>query len=215
MNTRANIMYFIEPFLEHADKERNVDYIRRMQRDIIRVVDAVCPEDGSGAANVKVVRKVLQGLNRKGFLLDQTVAEIEDCLKDRAAVAHAELGLSSPVNGADAEKTGTAPGSGAAGGDLNNGPKSARNGPLKLEKRQIEQRIEEDRERHKKRREHIWLVPADAGEKKLKLWEDGSDAGGDDSRMAGEEGDDLDHLEEYEEDEEDDRNGAANGGSGH
>jgi len=29
-----------------------------MQRDIIRVVDAVAPDDGSGAANVKVVRKV-------------------------------------------------------------------------------------------------------------------------------------------------------------
>ena len=58
MNTRANIMYFIEHFLEIATKERHNDYVRMMQRDIIRVVDAVCPEDGSGAANVKVVRKV-------------------------------------------------------------------------------------------------------------------------------------------------------------
>ena len=29
-----------------------------MQRDILRVVDAVAPSDGSGAANVKVVRRV-------------------------------------------------------------------------------------------------------------------------------------------------------------
>lgn len=58
MNTRANIMYFIEHFLEMSTKERHNDYARMMQRDIIRVVDAVCPEDGSGAANVKVVRKV-------------------------------------------------------------------------------------------------------------------------------------------------------------
>jgi hypothetical protein len=58
MNTRANIMYFIEHFLEMAAKERHNEYVRMMQRDIIRVVDAVCPEDGSGAANVKVVRKV-------------------------------------------------------------------------------------------------------------------------------------------------------------
>ena len=57
MNTRANIMYFIEHLLEMASKERHNDYVRMMQRDIIRVVDAVCPEDGSGAANVKVVRK--------------------------------------------------------------------------------------------------------------------------------------------------------------
>lgn len=58
MNTRANIMYFIEHFLEMAQKDGHVDYIRMIQRDIIRVVDAVAPDDGSGAANVKVVRRV-------------------------------------------------------------------------------------------------------------------------------------------------------------
>jgi hypothetical protein len=57
MNTRANIMYFIEHFLDMANKDGYVDYVRMMQRDIIRVVDAVAPDDGSGAANVKVVRK--------------------------------------------------------------------------------------------------------------------------------------------------------------
>lgn len=57
MNTRANIMYFIEHFLDLA-KDGHADYIRMMQRDIIRVVDAVAPDDGSGAANVRVVRKV-------------------------------------------------------------------------------------------------------------------------------------------------------------
>ncbi len=51
-------MYFIEHFLEMAQKEGHVDYVRMIQRDIIRVVDAVAPEDGSGAANVKIVRKV-------------------------------------------------------------------------------------------------------------------------------------------------------------
>lgn len=58
MNTRANIMYFIEHFLEMAQKDGNVEYVRMIQRDIIRVVDAVAPDDGSGAANVKVVRRV-------------------------------------------------------------------------------------------------------------------------------------------------------------
>ena len=51
-------MYFIEHFLELAQKEGHTDYVRMIQRDIIRVVDAVAPEDGSGAANVKIVRKV-------------------------------------------------------------------------------------------------------------------------------------------------------------
>jgi CTD kinase subunit gamma len=61
MNTRANIMYFIEHFLDLAQRDGHSDYIRMMQRDIIRVVDAVAPDDGSGAANVKVVRKVCSG----------------------------------------------------------------------------------------------------------------------------------------------------------
>lgn len=58
MNTRANIMYFIEHFLDMAHKDGHLEYVRMIQRDIIRVVDAVAPDDGSGAANVKVVRKV-------------------------------------------------------------------------------------------------------------------------------------------------------------
>jgi CTD kinase subunit gamma len=55
-------MYFIEHFLEIALREGHVGYARMLQRDIIRVVDAVAPENGSGAANVKVVRKVWAGL---------------------------------------------------------------------------------------------------------------------------------------------------------
>jgi CTD kinase subunit gamma len=51
-------MYFIEHFLDSAHKEGHSDYIRMMKRDIIRVVEAVAPDDGSGAANVRVVRRV-------------------------------------------------------------------------------------------------------------------------------------------------------------
>ncbi len=58
MNNRANIMYFIEHLCDMSQKENHLDFIRMMQRDILRVVDAVAPSDGSGAANVKVVRRV-------------------------------------------------------------------------------------------------------------------------------------------------------------
>lgn len=182
MNTRANIMYFIEPFLELAEKERNGnDYIRRMQRDIIRVVDAVCPEDGSGAANIKVVRKVLRGMVAKGFLLEQTVEEIDECLKDRAASGHGDGGFSSPgtgverTNGAGVNNTSTA-------GD-------AKAKTAKLEKRQIEQRIEEDRERHKKMRENMWVTPKEPDARRRKLWDDQSDCGEDDDRLGQEDED--------------------------
>lgn len=58
MNVRANIMFFIEHLCDMAQRDNELDYVKMMQRDIYRVVDAVAPSDGTGAANVKVVRKV-------------------------------------------------------------------------------------------------------------------------------------------------------------
>jgi CTD kinase subunit gamma len=58
MNTRANIMFFIEHFLDMAAKEGHSNYVKMIQRDIIRIVDAVAPDSGPGAANVKVARLV-------------------------------------------------------------------------------------------------------------------------------------------------------------
>lgn len=155
MNIRANIMYFIEHFCEIAQREGHQDYVRMMQRDILQVVDAVAPEDGSGAANIKVVRKVqshfavpfkgsetdsmqvLQALRLKDFLSTETVQEIEECLQTRGNESHDALPSHSvkPRHASIAKNTSA------------------------LDKKQIEQRIEEDRERHKRSRESIWAVP--------------------------------------------------------
>lgn len=179
-------MYFIEHLCDMAARENHHDYVRMMQRDILRVVDAVAPEDGSGAANVKVVRKVLQGLQSKQFLLAQTVAEIEECLKERDTLPDA-VGLSSPLNEGDVEM------GGMDGGSLKNTPreKSKMNGNyVRLDKKQVEQRIEEDRERHKRLREHIWAVPLGGEEREFeKLWEETSQLGEDDYILYEEEGD--------------------------
>ncbi|KAI1304319.1 CTD kinase subunit gamma CTK3-domain-containing protein [Xylaria venustula] len=183
MNTRANIMYFIEHLLEMASKERHNDYVRMMQRDIIRVVDAVCPENGSGAANVKVVRKVLQGLQTKFILLEQTVVEIEGCLKERDTSAN-DFSLSSPVHGND-QPGAPAP---AADADLGGPQTTQRNGAnMKPTRRQIEQRIEEDRERHKRMRESMWVVPSDPIAQARKFFAETSDLGVDDSILGNEE----------------------------
>ncbi|KAI1115057.1 CTD kinase subunit gamma CTK3-domain-containing protein [Nemania sp. NC0429] len=189
MNTRANIMYFIEHLLEMASKERHNDYVRMMQRDIIRVVDAVCPENGSGAANVKVVRKVLQGLQGKLILLEQTVIEIEGCLKERDTSAH-DFSLSSPLN--DKEQPGRPSASASATDpDVAGGPQqqpSQRNGAnIKPTKRQIEQRIEEDRERHKRMRESMWVVPPNPIDQARKFFAETSDLGEDDHILGHEE----------------------------
>ena len=161
MNNRANIMYFIETLCEMARKENAMEFVRMMQRDIMRVVDAVVPVDGGGAANVKVVRKVLQALQQKGILEADTVAELDAVLKSRdIAPTHPFI--------ADDAAVGTP------------GAKAAKNGSARLDKRQIEQRIEEDRERHKRARESIWAVPGDDTEEMDRLWEEASEIGEDD-----------------------------------
>lgn len=203
MNTRANIMYFLEHFLEMAQKDGHVDYVRMIQRDIIRVVDAVAPDDGSGAANVKVVRRVcsqlprallmalpidaqqqvLQGLQSKSFLQSQTVIEINEVLREREA-SNMDAVMSSPVNSTqpalgDMPASQTIP----KPGNSNRIPSHHR-----LDKKQIEQRIEEDRERHKRLRESIWAVPTESADAEMwKMWEETSDLGDDDFLLAKEE----------------------------
>ena len=51
-------MYFIEHLCDIARREEHFEFITMMQRDIQKIVNAVAPKDGSGAANVKVVKKV-------------------------------------------------------------------------------------------------------------------------------------------------------------
>ncbi|MCJ1344253.1 hypothetical protein MMC31_002456 [Peltigera leucophlebia] len=167
MNNRANIMYFIEHLCDMAQRENHLDFVRMMQRDILRVVDAVAPSDGSGAANVKVVRRVLAGLQQKSILVAETVVEIEACLKERDTLpAHPAL---SPTEG-------------NSQGDqhLSQIVAAKINGVTRLDKRQIEQRIEEDRERHKRLRENIWAVSDEPDVEFEKLWDEASDVGEDD-----------------------------------
>ena len=168
MNNRANIMYFIEHLCDMAKREGHVELIRMMQRDILRIIDAVAPADGSGAANVKVVRRVLTGLRQKDMLTTETVVELEDCLRERdTAPNQSEMSLREY---SDSSRPG-----------FGSGTSLARpSGLARLDRRQIEQRIEEDRERHKRLRENIWAVRSDGNEEFEKLWDDASDIGEDD-----------------------------------
>ena len=108
--------------------------------------------------------QVLGGLQEKKVLSPETVIELEDCLKDRDTNgAHP---TSSPVTGRDSSKQQT--------------PSMQRSNGARLDKRQIEQRIEEDRERHKRLRESIWAVNSEENKEFERLWEDTSDIGEDD-----------------------------------
>ena len=164
LNNRANIFYFFETLCDVAAAAHHIEFVRMMERDILRIVDLVAPEDGSGAANVKVVRKVLRNLAGKKYLQQQTVDELEDCIKDRDQI-------------------------GGVGGAAS--PEEAMrysNGNVRVEKRQVEQRIEEDRERHKRLRENIWAVNHASAEDEFgKWWAETPDGNEDDYRMAAEE----------------------------
>jgi CTD kinase subunit gamma len=176
MNNRANIMYFIEHLCDMATKENHLPFVNMIQRDIIRVVDAAAPSDGSGAANVKHVRRVLNGLQSKSILSTETVAEIDASLKERERYSEDLLDFKAPAGDelqSDESK-----------GDI---LRTASASKIKVDKRQIEQRIEEDRERNKRLREIIWAVPSnDAGELDA-MWDDVSDIGEDDYLQTAEE----------------------------
>ncbi|KAF2150045.1 hypothetical protein K461DRAFT_38597 [Myriangium duriaei CBS 260.36] len=165
LNSRANIMYFVEHLCDMAAREEHLEFIRMVERDILKIVDLVAPEDGSGAANVKVVRKVLAGMGEKKYLLPQTVGELEEWIggRDLAEERHVEE---------EARRTATPRTKGQGG---------------RLDKRQIEQRIEEDRERHKRLRESIWAVEQDGDKEFDRLWEETSDVDEDDYILAREE----------------------------
>lgn len=91
-----------------------------------------------------------------------------------------DIGMSSPANG-EAD-LGDMPPSQTI-------PRASRGtaAPQRLDKKQIEQRIEEDRERHKRLRENIWAVPKGTDAEMWKIWEESSDLGEDDHIMGREE----------------------------
>jgi len=168
-------MYFMEALCDMAAREEHTEFIRMMERDILKIIDLVAPDDGSGAANVKVVRKVLAGLQAKRYLNEQTVRELEECIKDRDQIGGlAATGSPGAVatSRADVRKDGT--------------PMRA-SGNIRIDKRQVEQRIEEDRERHKRLREGIWAVGTTDDEEFDKAFEETGPLDEDDEALALEE----------------------------
>ncbi|KIX92598.1 uncharacterized protein Z520_11627 [Fonsecaea multimorphosa CBS 102226] len=202
MNNRANIMYFLE---HHADinmKEGGHEaYVEMVKRDIVRIVDAVA----QSGANVKVVRRVVTGLGEKGVLTAEVIATIESGLKDKEEKLGKLLGVdeedveTAEVSGADrnnAMDLTTAAEGGAAGdgGAQKPTPRTSGaerpgkpNGVSKMDKRAIEQRIEEDRERNKRLRESVWAVTGDDDQELDKMWEEGALLGEDEHVIADEE----------------------------
>ncbi|KAI9659487.1 MAG: hypothetical protein M1821_001745 [Bathelium mastoideum] len=191
MNNRANIMYFIEHLCDFSQREAHPTFITMIQRDIIHIVDAVAPPDGSGAANVKVARKVLTSLQSKDVLSAAAVTDLGARLDSRDTLGgeRDESGDADMVNGVDAPGAPAGVGSLTGRGVVVGGMPYSRNGTMRIDKRQAEQRIEEDRERGKRQREMYWAVSGEGEEEFDRLWDETSDVGEDDLMLAGEERD--------------------------
>lgn len=236
MNNRANILYFLDCLADMScprsqrqsaaglgggipagagggQGQDHEPYIRMMQRDILRIVDACVPIDGSGAANLKVVKSVLEGFRQKGYLSSQTVEEIGEVLAERDVGWGMESVSAEPEEALPILETQNNNGDGLAEGQNRakavdhrlqtlsttisaRGSTSASVSPSqpsnsipfhKLEKRLMEQRIEEDRERHKRLRENQWAINFHASDPNSTedaefhlLWDETSDLGSDD-----------------------------------
>lgn len=106
-------------------------------------------------------------------MTSELVQELDACLKERDAIPEASILSPIPANGQNSQQ-------------VFQGFAKA-NGMVRHDKRQIEQRIEEDRERHKRLKESIWGVSGEDDEEFLKMWDEASDIGEDDYLLAEEE----------------------------
>lgn len=99
-------------------------------------------------------------MRKRAVIAPETVEELEEVLRERDVASQQDFGTETKK---DTPRKAYSP-----------------SGGRRLDKQQIEQRIEEDRERHKRLRESIWAVPSDGDKEFEKLWDDASDIGEDD-----------------------------------
>lgn len=204
MNSRANIMYFLEHFCDMATKggaEGHGPYVEMVKRDMIKIVHGVVTEGKKGGngmgANIKVARKVVDNLRSKGVLDDGAVRSIEDELRRKEQERSKLLS----EDGGQDEK----PETGMHEKDKRHEhrdkhtsrSKEAKSNGHRVDKRAIEQRIEEDRERNKRLRESVWAVNGDDEEELNKLWEETSDLNEDDYVIAREEAEERAQFARY------------------
>lgn len=184
MNSRANIMWFLEPFCDMAGKDADghVPYVDFIRRDILRIVGGVIGgRGGTVSANIKVARKVVESLKTKNVLGDELVKDIENELKRREH-ERKDGGEEEDKEKESKEKVVSRP--------------KDKNGH-KVDKRAIEQRIEEDRERNKRLRESVWAIDGGDEDELSKLWEETSDLNDDDYVIAREEADERAQFARY------------------
>ncbi|KAI5781148.1 CTD kinase subunit gamma CTK3-domain-containing protein [Geopyxis carbonaria] len=173
MNVQVNILYFIETLCEQSLTAEHHTFVTLIQRELPTIVGAVASEDPEGAANVETVKTVLQRLKNRGVVDSNLVSDLENLLAEREVVyKDGESSEDDTMSDIDSTKSDT------------------------CKKRYftdtvIQQRMEEDRERHKRLRENIWQIQEIQYEghdpEFDKAWELASDLASDDFEIMKEE----------------------------
>lgn len=199
INSRINILYFLDSLCEtclllksHSSTANGPQYVDLVSRDLQKVVESVVPEGRAGLPNLTSTKQILENWRSKRIIDPQKVDDVMNALNSRSNVPE-------PIS------------NGTSSHEQQQPQRSSSKRSSQLSRNEIQKRIEEDRERHKRLRERRWvqptslkaasfinpqllsLLPAD-GEDELPVdiefdndWETTSDWNEDDEEAAGEE----------------------------
>ncbi|KAJ3508088.1 hypothetical protein NLJ89_g5946 [Agrocybe chaxingu] len=147
INSRINILYFLDSLCEtsllvksHARSERsrlanaNGLYVHFVARDLNRIVESIVPEGRQGIPNLLSTKQILENWRNKRYIDPQKIDDVLASLDSRPN----------------------------AGPSENGGPETApkHSAPHEtLPRNEVNKRIEQDRERHKRLRERRWVQP--------------------------------------------------------
>lgn len=209
-----------EPYVDMVRRDivRIVDAVAQSGANVKVVRRVVTGLGEKGVLKADVVTVIETGLKEKEEKLGRLLGGDEE--EDDSAVG--APGAAAGVGGAsgavastaakgqgdgdamDASATGPGDGFGGGAGDsarptprTGAGQSGKANGVSKVDKRAIEQRIEEDRERNKRLRESVWAVSGDDEQELDKMWEESTLIGRDEHVIADEEADERRQFVRY------------------
>ncbi|KAF2400818.1 hypothetical protein EJ06DRAFT_581869 [Trichodelitschia bisporula] len=150
INLRANLVYFWELLCEEAKRDDVPQYATYLNRDAMIVCERAVPNNDIAAVNITPLREVFTRLAKKNIISRSRLSQINAYIREREALSRIET-----VRSVDTMTTPQrAP---SAGFDLTEDPANQPDGITAMSDREIEQRMEEDRDRQRRLRE-AWAI---------------------------------------------------------
>ncbi|KAF8161521.1 CTD kinase subunit gamma CTK3-domain-containing protein [Crassisporium funariophilum] len=151
INSRINILYFIDSLCEtcllvksrstsERSKAANANglYVSFVSRDLSKIIEFIVPEGRQGLPNLVSTKQILGNWRSKRYLDPQRIDDVLTTLDSRPTPAPTEKSPSSKSS-------------------LSSLSSQQQNIPLS--RNEVNKRIEQDRERHKRLRERRWVQP--------------------------------------------------------